>query len=221
MVSVKLKSKGVRIDIAVKKGNINIKNLGTLLQTEGFRISPSIPNMPTMAISSSLKCLLGNDKLDIQGEDFFKLKSDLTQLRKVIRPYVEQSNSYQINLESSFILSSKLNITETLDAIYNPRAKTRLKMFIEPIGFRIIIENNKRPFILSFEGSKETNEVFCSLAFSTNSQNDFYNALTDVDQVIDEFIKKLGFFAKNEKNYRSSRAKLLKKKAEEKGGKSN
>ncbi len=221
MATMKLKSKGVRIDISVKKGNINIKNLGNSLQTEGFRISPSIPNMPTMAISSSLKCLLGTDKLEIQVEDFFKLKSDLSQLRKVVHPYLEQNNPYQINFESSYVLSSKLDITEIMDAIYNPRAKSRLKMFIEPIGFRIVIEHEKKPFILSFEGSRETNEAFCSVVFSTNDKNDFYQALANTDKVIDEFLKKLRFFAKNEKNYRTSRAKLVKKISEEKSGESN
>ena len=218
MVTIKLKSKGVRIDITLKKGNINIKNLGNSLQTEGFRISPSIPNMPTMAISSSYKCLLGSDKLEVQAEDFFKLKSDLSQLQKVIHPYVEQNNPYQINFESSFALSSKMAITEIMEAIYNPRAKSRLKMFIEPIGFRIVIEHEKKPFILSFEGSRETNEAFCSIMFSTTDKNDFYRMSTNVDQVIDEFLKKLRFFAKNEKNYRLSRAKLVQKKSEEKSG---
>lgn len=218
MVTTKMKSKGVRIDITVKKGNINIKNLSNSLQMEGFRISPSIPNMPTMAISSSLKCLLGSDKLEVQTEDFFKLKSDLSQLKKVIHPYVEQNNPYQINFESSFVLSSKIAITEIMEAIYNPRAKSRLKMFIEPIGFRIVIEYEKKPFILSFEGSRETNEAFSSIMFSTTDKNDFYRISTNVDQVIDEFLKKLRFFAKNEKNYRLSRAKLVKKKSEEKSG---
>lgn len=220
MATTKLKSKGVRIDITVKRGNIDTKKLTNSIQSKGFRISPSIPNIPTMAMNSTLKCLLGKDKLEIQVEDIFRLKSDPSGLREVIQPYVNDKYSYQINLEASFTLSGKLNIIEVMDAIYNPRAKNRLKMFVEAIGFRVVIEEDKKPYVLSFEGSRETNNAFCSLAFSTNDNNDFNHVLTNIDKVVNNFIKNLKFFTKNEKNYQASRAKLLKEKSEIKVGNS-